>query len=314
MAAGRRPDAIGGETRNSARKVFPDTEAMMIREPPMSPAMKTYRGLGPHGFHTLAYTEWGAAGAARTVLCVHGMTRNGRDFDHLARALAGGARVVCPDVAGRGASDWLARPEDYGFPQYLADMNALVARLDVDAVDWVGTSMGGLIGMMLAAQPGTPIRRLVMNDIGALIPKAALNRLGQYVGKAGTFADPAAAEAYFREVYAPFGPLADAHWRHIAEHSIRRADDGGYRLHYDPAIAGTLADDDVDLWAVWDAVRAPVLLVRGAESDILPAAVAAEMTGRGPGATLVEFAGIGHAPALMAEDQIAVVRDFLERP
>ncbi len=273
---------------------------------------RSYLGLGPHGFHRLAYVEWGDPAAGRTVVCVHGMTRNGRDFDDLARALAEeDRRVACPDVAGRGESDWLAVKEDYGFPQYLADMNALLARLDVATVDWVGTSMGGLIGMMLAALPGTPIRRLVMNDIGPFIPKAALDRLGRYVGKDPSFPDPAAAEAYVREVYAPFGPLPDEKWRHIAEHSIRRAADGSWRLRYDPAIAGTLAGEDVDLWQVWEGVECPVLVLRGAESDILPAAVAEEMATRGPRAEVLELPGIGHAPALMTDDQIRIVRDFL---
>ncbi len=281
----------------------------------MEMASRSFLGLGPHGFHRVGYTEWGDADAARTVVCVHGLTRNGRDFDHLAAALAGEARVVCPDVAGRGASDWLPVAEDYGYPQYCADMAALIARLGVAQVDWVGTSMGGLIGMMLAAQPKTPIRRLVLNDVGPFVPKAALERLGGYVGKDPRFADLEGLEAYLREIYMDFGALSDDQWRHLAEHSARQTE-AGLGLAYDPAIGAPLADpetlEDVDIWPVWDAITCPVLLLRGRESDVLPAEVAAEMTGRGPGADLRNFDSIGHAPALMDAEQIALIRQWLK--
>jgi pimeloyl-ACP methyl ester carboxylesterase len=218
---------------------------------------------------------------------------------------------------GQRASAWLAEAADYGYPQYLADMTALIARLDVAAVDWVGTSMGGLIGMMLAAQPGTPIRRLVLNDIGPFIPKAALERIADYVGLDPRFEDLAALEAYLRRVHAPFGPLTEDQWRHLAEHSARPLDEGGFGLAYDPRIGDAFRGDkpleDVDLWPVWDAVRCPVLVLRGAESDLLLADTAREMRRRGPRARVVELPGVGHAPALMADDQIAPVRDWLRR-
>ncbi len=281
----------------------------------MTPRQGSLLGLSAGGFHRVTYGAWGEAGAARTVVCVHGLTRSGRDFDALAAALAeAGCRVVCPDVVGRGESDWLADPAGYGYPQYLADMNALIARLDVEEVDWVGTSMGGLIGMMLAAQPKSPLRRLVINDVGPFIPKASLERIGEYLGKDPLFADRAAAEAYFREVHAPFGALTDAQWAHLTEHSIRPAEAGGFRLRYDPRIAQAFDPqkvEDVDLWAVWDALALPVLALRGAESDLLLAETAVEMTRRGPKADLAEFAGCGHAPTLMDEAQISAVRDFL---
>jgi len=274
------------------------------------------RCLGPHGFHRVAYYDWGERANPRTVVCVHGMTRNGRDFDYLARTLAPQMRVICPDVVGRGASDWLSHAEDYGYPVYVSDMAALVARAGAEQVDWVGTSMGGLIGMMLAAQPGSPIRRLVVNDIGPVIPKAALERLALYIGKAPRFATLNDLERYLRTVSAPFGPLTDDQWRHLAEHSSCRCDDGGFAMHYDPAIAQAFAGElrDVVLWPVWDAVRCPTLVLRGRQSDLLTAETAEEMMRRGPKARLLQFDGMGHAPALMAEDQIAVVRDFLERP
>src|SRR5215470_576684 len=272
-------------------------------------------GLGPHGFHRIAYVEWGEARDG-TVICVRGLTRNGRDFDHLAAALAGARRVVCPDMAGRGRSNWLADGADYGYPQYCADMNALIARLGVETVDWVGTSMGGLIGLMLAAMPGSPIRRLVLNDIGPFVPKAALVRLAGYVGKDPAFADLAALEAYLRQVHAGFGPLGDDEWRHLAQHGHRRDAAGGLRLVYDPAIGRAFAGEpvDVDLWSLWERVTCPVLLLRGGRSDLLLRETADAMTARGPRARLVEFPEAGHAPALMAAHQIAVVKDWLLAP
>jgi pimeloyl-ACP methyl ester carboxylesterase len=269
--------------------------------------------LGPHGFHRTQYYEWGAPDNPRVVMCVHGLTRNGRDFDVLAQALSADFRVLCPDVVGRGASDWLAHHQDYGYPQYLADMAALIARSGAEQVCWVGTSMGGLIGLMLAAQPRTPIARLVINDIGPLVPKAALERIAQYAGKAQRFADETAVETYLRTVHAPFGPLTAAQWQHLARHSARRQSDGSLTLAYDPAIAHAFSGklDDVVLWPLWDALRCPTLVLRGRQSDLLGHETALEMTQRGPRAHLREFDGVGHAPALMAEDQVEAVRAFL---
>lgn len=279
------------------------------------PRQRSLRGLSTRGFHELVYYEWGPAKAERCVVCVHGLTRNGRDFDRLAAALAeAGCRVVCPDVVGRGHSDWLADPAGYAYPQYLADANALIARLDVEAVDWVGTSMGGLIGMFFAAQPKSPLRRLVINDVGPFIPKAALARIGTYLGQNNRFANLAEADTHFRSVHAPFGPLSDADWALITEHSVQADGEGGYRLRHDPAIATAFQKgplEDVNLWPVWDAIAASPLVLRGAESDLLLAETAAEMTRRGAGAQVVEIQGCGHAPALMDPAQIAIVRDFL---
>jgi pimeloyl-ACP methyl ester carboxylesterase len=284
-------------------------------------------GLSPAGFHALSYTLWrpsdaGPGAPRRVVICVHGLTRNGRDFDPLAGALAAaGFLVVCPDMVGRGRSDWLAAPEGYGLPQYCADVTNLIARLEVERVDWVGTSMGGLIGMTLAAQANTPLGRLVVNDIGPFIPKAAVERIASYAGTDPRFADLAEAEAYLREIHAPFA-LSDAHWRHLSEHSVRPAGEdvggektgGGLRLHYDPAILtslGTEPFEDVDLWPVWDRIEQDVLVLRGAESDLLLAETATEMAARGPLAEVVEISGCGHAPGLMDPHQISLVRDWL---
>ena len=269
--------------------------------------------LGVHGFHTLNYYEWGDANNPRVLICVHGLTRNGRDFDDLAKAMSGEYRVLCPDIAGRGKSAWLAHKEDYGYPLYLADMAALIARSGAEQVDWVGTSMGGLIGMLLAAQPDSPIRRLVMNDVGPLIPKASLERLASYVGKAASYATLDEFEQYTRVVSAPFGPLTDAQWRHLAQTNARKLADGRWGSIYDPAIALAFKGPivDVALWQFWDMVPCPTLLLRGGDSDLLLKETADEMTRRGPKAKLAEFAGVGHAPMLMDQQQIAVVRDFL---
>ena len=273
-------------------------------------------GLSPAGFHRLAYTEFGQAGGngLPPLICVHGLTRNGRDFDLLAGALQTRRRVVCPDIVGRGRSDWLPDPALYGYPQYLAGMSALIARLDAPAVDWVGTSMGALIGMMLAAQPNSPIRRLVVNDAGPSIPAASLQRIAGYVGADPSFPALDALESYLRQIHAPFGPLTDRQWAHLAEHSARRRDDGMLGLAYDPTIAAAFSGEieDVDLWPVWDRIECPVLVLRGAESDLLTADVAREMGTRGPTSRLVDIPGCGHAPALMAEDQIAIVREWLD--
>ncbi len=269
--------------------------------------------LGPHGFHRLNYYEWGDPANSRVVICVHGLTRNGRDFDDIARALSSDYRVLCPDVSGRGKSEWLTHKEDYSYPVYCADMAALIARSGAKTVDWIGTSMGGLIGMLLAAQPNSPIRKLVMNDVGPFIPKASLERLSTYVGKPVSYDSFEAFEQYVRVVSASFGPLSDAQWRHLTETTARRRDDGRWGTNYDPAIAlpftGPIAD--VVLWPFWDQVHCSTLLLRGQESDLLLSETAREMTTRGPRAKLVEFAGIGHAPMLMADDQINVVREFL---
>jgi pimeloyl-ACP methyl ester carboxylesterase len=270
-------------------------------------------GLSRTGFHKLAYREWGPDHAV-PVICLHGLARHARDFDSLAADLAGsGRRVVCPDVVGRGDSGWLRDPMDYDYAQYLADATALIARLDCAEVDIVGTSMGGLIGMMLAAQPDSPLRQLVINDVGPFIPKAALERILDYVGTDPRFETLEAAEAYHRRTYSGFGGLTDPQWRRMTETSLRRAG-GGWRLHYDPGIAVPLRMAevaDVDLWAVWDAITCPVLALRGAESDLLLAETASEMSRRGPRAEVIEFRGCGHAPALLDRDQIDPVKAWL---
>ena len=281
----------------------------------LQPREKTFRSLSAHGFHRVAYREWGHPACPRVVVCVHGLTRNGRDFDALASALADRFRLLCPDVPGRGDSEWLADPRDYVFPTYLAALTAMLAHADVDRVVWVGTSMGGLLGMVMASQHNTPVTRLVINDVGPLIEPVALSRIASYVGLDPVFDSFAALEAHIREVSAPFGALSDAQWTELARTTARQTADGKWRLKYDPGIAvpfRSATPAATDLWAVWDALRCPTLLLRGAESDLLSMDTAAAMRARGPKPKLVEFAGVGHAPMLLTPEQIAPVAAFLE--
>jgi pimeloyl-ACP methyl ester carboxylesterase len=278
---------------------------------------KHFQGLTPHGFFRITYTDWGNPDNERVVLCAHGMTRNARDFDYLAAALERDYRVVCPTMLGRGESDWLAVKEDYDYPLYCANIAALLARLDVGQIDWVGTSMGGLIGMILAAMPNSPIRRLVLNDVGPFIPTAAIRRIAEYVGANPRFRTLDEAERYIREINASFEPLTDEHWRHMVRYYTRPTPEGDFALAYDPAIDWILKREpvkDLDLWPVWEGVRCPVLLIRGAESDVLLADTAQEMVRRKPATQVVELDGIGHAPALLSAEQIKLVADWLLAP
>ncbi|MBL8472718.1 MAG: alpha/beta hydrolase [Rhodocyclaceae bacterium] len=264
----------------------------------------------------MAYTEWGDPGNRKVLVCAHGLTRVGRDFDHLAACMAAEYRVVCPDVFGRGNSDWLQDSSGYQIPAYVGDMVTLLARLDAAELHWVGTSMGGLIGMALACVADTPIQRLVLNDVGPVITVQALERIAQYVGAAPVFPSMEAAEQYIRLVSAPFGDLSDAEWRHLTLHSVRPASGGGFRMHYDPALAEPFrvaygGGQDITLWPIYEAIRCPTLVVRGAQSDLLSSATLAEMAARGPRAQTVEIPRVGHAPMFLNDEQVRPVRDFL---
>jgi pimeloyl-ACP methyl ester carboxylesterase len=281
----------------------------------MAMTEESYFSLGPHGFHKIVYFQWGDPDNDSVLVCVHGLTRRGRDFDFLAAALADRYRVICVDLPGRGASHWLPVPADYQPSTYVQDMAALIARLNTDQVDWLGVSLGGLLGMMLAAQPNTPIRRLVLDDVGGYIGLPALQRIAGFVGDDPEFADLGQLEAYLRRVNAPYGPLTDAHWAHLARFGSRRDEAAGsWKLHFDARIAEPFKkgfSEPVDLWPVWDGLACPVLVLRGSDSDVLTKETAAEMLTRGPGAELIEFAGVGHAPMLMREDEIRPVCDWL---
>lgn len=271
----------------------------------------------PKGLHRMAYTEWGDRDNPQVVVCVHGLTRNGRDFDELAQALSTNYRVICPDVVGRGQSDWLPDPQGYAFPQYVADMVTLIARLDVESVFWLGTSMGGLIGMFLASLPHSPIQRLIMNDVGPLVTGNAIRRIAQYVGQMPEWASLAEAEAVLRVNFAPFGKLSDAQWQHLTQHSVRQNPNGTWQLAYDPGIAEAFrqafAANDVNLWPIYDQIRCPTLAIRGAESDLLSRPIWEEMGRHGPRAQLIEVPDVGHAPCFMNAGQISLVQTFFAK-
>lgn len=272
----------------------------------------------PQGSHLLAYTEWGDPENPNVLVCVHGLTRNGRDFDFLATSLEKDYRIICPDMPGRGRSEWLIDPSKYNYSTYITDITALLDSLDAKQVDWVGTSMGGLIGMFIAAGMPNRIRKLVVNDVGPLIPGKALKRIHKYVSISPTFQTLLDAEKHLRTILAPFGITHDSHWNHITEHSIMKREDGKIGLAYDTRIiAGFQKEngggefDDVDLWEVWEKITHPTLLLRGAKSDTLLEETAKRMQQSGPKAQFIEFAGIGHAPALMESGQIGVIKEWL---
>ena len=312
-------------------------------------SLESFLSLGPHGFHRIAYTAWGDRGSRRRVLCMHGLTRNARDFDWLARTLQRDSHVVCMDAAGRGASEWLEHKPDYTFRLYQADAAALIARITAPAnggregagrsanpgfsensgagdvgVDWIGTSMGGLIGMLLAAQPRSPIRRLVLNDVGPFVAWSALLRFKSNLMTRNTYPDREQAEAVLRQSCAAWGPITEEQWAQLAQHSILRTEDGQYTFACDPRIAdatawgfspdarvGTRNLLGLELWSVWANVRCPVLILRGKESLVLLPETVERMRRREAHTEVAEFDGVGHAPALMAPDQIGVVRRFL---
>jgi pimeloyl-ACP methyl ester carboxylesterase len=264
----------------------------------------------------MAYLEWGRVDNPKVVVCVHGLTRCAHDFDFLARALAADYRVVSADLAGRGDSDWLKDPREYQVPVYLNDMVALLARLNVETVYWVGTSLGGLIGMALAAFSQSPVAKLVLNDVGPVLAAASLARIRGYVGKWPPLPTWEAAEAYVRTVSAPFGEHSDAEWRFLTEHVVRKNAEGSYRMHYDPSLARPLDAEpptrDIELWNIYDEIRCPTMVLRGEGSDLLSRDTTNKMAARGPRAKVVEIAGVGHAPTLIHQDQIALVRAFLD--
>ena len=288
---------------------------------PGEPRLHQVQCLGARGLHRVAYWEWGDPANDRVLVCVHGLTRQGRDFDTLARALSDRYRVVCPDIVGRGESDRLADPAGYQVPAYVADMVTLLARLDAAVVHWVGTSMGGLIGMGLAALPASPVQRLVLNDIGPTLDAAGIARIAAYVGLPLTWPTEDAAADHLLNISAGFGPHSREQWLALTRPMLRREGDV-FRLHYDPAIAVALraitpaaaAAGEAALWAAYDAIRCPTLVLRGAASDVLSAGTAEAMSRRGPMARVHEITGLGHAPTLVAADQIEVVRRFLLDP
>jgi len=280
------------------------------------PTLRFVHSLSPHGFHRVAYRDWGAEDNPDVLFCVHGLTRNGLDFETLAQRLSHRWRVLSPDLPGRGESDWLLNAADYVYPTYLTTITAVLAHARVQRIAWLGTSLGGLLGMVMAAQPNTPVEKLIVNDVGTIIEPAALTRIAGYVGLDPEFGSFAELEAHIRAISAPFGPLTDPQWRSLAESTCRRTPEGRYRLKYDPGIAlpfKQATPTATDLWPIWDAIRCPTLLIRGEESDLLSRETAQQMQSRGPKPARVDVPGVGHAPMLMSDDQIDPVADFLER-
>ena len=280
--------------------------------------------LSPEGLHKMAYWQWGDPANPKVLICVHGLARQARDFDVFAQAMQGEYRVVCPDVVGRGDSDWLANPGHYHIAQYIADMVTLIARLNATTVHWVGTSMGGLIGMGLASLPKSPIAGLVLNDVGPNLEYAALQRIGAYLGLPMQWGSVEEAAAYLANISVGFGLHTPEQWLALCRPMLKTVDQGGsvtYKLHYDPSIAvpfravtpASTAAGNTALWASYDAISCPTLLLRGVHSDLLAPQTAQAMTQRGPRAHLVEIPGVGHAPMLVQLDQVALVRDFLLR-
>lgn len=288
--------------------------------------LKSVQCSSPAGLHRMAYKEWGDPLNRKVLVCVHGVTRVADDFDHLARALCDEYRVVCPDVVGRGRSGRLRDPEYYTVPQYVADMVTLIAHITCDdteddslGVHWFGTSMGGLIGMMLASLEDTPVRRMVINDIGPVLDQGAIARIGEYIGQDIRFPDFDTGAAYVKAVSASFGPHTEEEWLKLAKDVLRQEPSGQWVRHYDLGLAQPFraitperaAGDEAALWSAWDAIRCPTLLVRGEQSDLLSRATAEEMCTRGPKPRLAEIPGVGHAPTFVRPEQIAIAREFL---
>jgi pimeloyl-ACP methyl ester carboxylesterase len=285
------------------------------------PRLNHVQCLAAQGLHRMAYWEWGDPASRKVLVCAHGLSRQGRDFDTLAGALAADYRVVAPDVVGRGESDWLADPMGYVLPTYVADMVTLLARLDAQTVHWVGTSMGGLIGLGLASLKGSPIDKLVLNDVGPSIQPEAIARIGSYLGLPMRWSSLEEAADYMLTISEGFGAHTREQWLALTRPMLK-PDGGGFKPHYDPAIAVPFRAitpemakaGEAALWHAYDAIRCPTLLLRGADSDLLTRDTAQAMTQRGPKARVHEFTGVGHAPMLTVPGQIDVVREFLLAP
>jgi len=285
--------------------------------------IKSVQCISLAGLHQMSYKEWGDADNPNVLVCVHGVTRVGDDFDNLARALSDQYRVVCPDIVGRGRSGWLRNPELYRLPQYVSDIVTLLARVlangERQTVDWFGTSMGGLIGMGLASLPDSPIRKLVLNDIGPTLDPVALQRIGDYIGQDLRFQTFEEGAKFVRDVSQPFGQHTDEEWHKLASDVLRQDKDGKWVRHYDMGLAlpfrsatpESAKSDQAMLWAAYDAIKCPTLLVRGGDSDLLSRDTAQQMTQRGPKAMLVEIPNVGHAPTFLHDEQIAIARKFL---
>ncbi|MGZ3158472.1 MAG: alpha/beta fold hydrolase [Burkholderiaceae bacterium] len=267
--------------------------------------------------HQIFYKEWGNNSNQNALFCAHGLTRNCGDFDYFCSRMESQYHIICPDMPGRGQSDWLAKDE-YHYSVYMADAGTLIAKLGAKKLDWVGTSMGGLMGMILASQPNTPIRKLVINDVGPFASRESQINIGKYAGNDERFTTFEEVLAYFKNLYSAWGNVPEEQWQSVAKQSSRILQDGTYALAYDPAIVAPLkgnveALQDISIWPVFEAIQIPILLLHGAESTILPATLVEEMKQRNKNLEVIDFPGIGHAPSLMEDYQVNLVRDWLQK-
>lgn len=271
----------------------------------------------PDGSHRMAYHAWGDPSNPKVLVCVHGLTRRGSDFNTLAQAMCADYYVVCPDVVGRGDSDWLKNPMLYAVPQYVSDMAALIKQLGVKQVDWFGTSMGGLIGMVYASMPNNPIKRMLLNDIGPRIEPEAIQRLASYVGQPFSFVNRADALQRLNEICASFGSHTPQEWE-IYNGPMLSQKEGAWGLHYDPDISVPFASvnpimakaGEMAMWHAFKQIHIPMLVVRGGDSDLLSAKTVAEMCKLNPHIRSIEIPGVGHAPAFVKAEQIALAKEF----
>jgi len=308
------PPPVKSEKRTAGRDLVKSIK-------PAGSVRSEFLGLSFAGFHKVSYQDWipenvqTASTSKPPLICVHGLTRNSHDFDKLAAQMSKKRRVICPDIVGRGQSDWFENGAQYENIQYNADMNALIARIGAGTVDWLGTSMGGLIGMMLAASNKSPIRRLILNDIGPYLSYDALKTIGDYVGRAPEFEDLAEAELYLRQIHVQFAPMRDEDWREMARKGTRKLSSGKFILNYDPKIGdpvrASLGGIDINLWPLWDMIKCPVLVIRGAQSKLLTPEITKEMQQRGPGVEVIEIEGAGHAPTLNTPKEIKLIEKWL---
>jgi len=277
---------------------------------------KTVLSLSAIGFHKISYLEWSSSKAERTIVCAHGLTRNSRDFDILAEQLSEDARVICPDLIGRGESTWFSDAHHYNQPQYLIDMTALIARLDVESLTWIGTSLGGLLGMYLAAQDNSPITALILNDVGPVVPRSAMARIAKYAGNSVNFPNLDTAQQYVRRIFASGEELSDEIWNNITLHSVIQKSDGSYTLAYDPKVSSSMFKlwfTGVHLWSIWERIRCPVLVLWGAESDVLLPETIEKMRRSGPKIDVIKIPNCGHTPSLRTQDQIDAIRNWLRQ-
>jgi len=275
-----------------------------------------YLGLSNEGFHRLYYREWGESDNPNTIICVHGLTRISHDFDELAQVLSKHYRVICPDIAGRGNSDWFGSKEHYNITQYCADINALIAHIHADKVHFIGTSMGGLIGMLLAGMAHTPIQSFLLNDVGPFIKRGELQTMGEYVGRAPVFSSREELYEYYSTIYHGSCALLNKKQIHqMARYSTFKTN-GGYRLHYDPKIGDAFRKNytffNFELWKYWEEIECPVMVLRGSESTFLTPDIADKMADSHEDMTLVEIPGAGHTPLLKTSAEIKIVQKFLK--